>query len=391
MKNIIPTALPAAPRRLALVAGFTVLLALVGPAAAAAGLDLIRPSRDGSHFVTVTTGAKFTPWGFNYDHDDAGRLLEDYWQAEWPTVIEDFREMKTLGANVVRVHLQLGRFLKSPRKPNAAALEQLARLLQLAEETGLYLDLTGLGCYHKQDVPAWFAALGEAERWEAQAAFWTEVARIGADSPAVFCYDLINEPLLPGARKPEKDWLAGELGGKFFMQRLTLDLAGRTPAQVARQWIDKMAGAIRAHDTRHMITLGEVPWNLVFPGAKSLFHSQEVGAALDFVSVHFYPKAGEVDKALAALAAYDLGKPVLIEEMFPLSCSVAELGAFVDGSRAVADGWIGFYWGKTIEEYGRAKPSIAGAITRAWLEFFRERTPAVLGAVAPESTRPDNK
>lgn len=27
----------------------------------------------------------------NYDHDDDGRLLEDYWQDEWPTVVEDFQ------------------------------------------------------------------------------------------------------------------------------------------------------------------------------------------------------------------------------------------------------------------------------------------------------------
>jgi len=24
-------------------------------------------------------------WGFNYDRDDAGRLLEDYWEKEWDT------------------------------------------------------------------------------------------------------------------------------------------------------------------------------------------------------------------------------------------------------------------------------------------------------------------
>ena len=35
-------------------------------------------------------------WGVNYDHDDAGRLLEDYWADEWPTVVEDFREIKAL-------------------------------------------------------------------------------------------------------------------------------------------------------------------------------------------------------------------------------------------------------------------------------------------------------
>lgn len=39
------------------------------------------------------------------------RLLEDYWAEEWETVAQDFREIRDLGANVVRIHLQLGRFM----------------------------------------------------------------------------------------------------------------------------------------------------------------------------------------------------------------------------------------------------------------------------------------
>src|SRR5882724_11602053 len=67
-------------------------------------LGWIRPSPDQTHFVRASTGERFVMWGFNYDHDDAGRLLEDYWADEWDTVAEDFREMKALGGNVVRIH-----------------------------------------------------------------------------------------------------------------------------------------------------------------------------------------------------------------------------------------------------------------------------------------------
>ena len=63
-----------------------------------------------------------------------------------------------LGANVVRIHLQTGKFLQSADEPNEQALSRLKDLLALAEKTGLYLDLTGLACYHKQDVPAWYQA-----------------------------------------------------------------------------------------------------------------------------------------------------------------------------------------------------------------------------------------
>ena len=64
--------------------------------------------------------------------------------------------------------------------------------------------------------------------------------------------------------------------------------------------------------------------------------------------------------------------PKGIEEMFPLRCSAEELGGFMDRSKAVASGWIGFYWGKTPEEYGQSK-TIADAITVSWLELFQKK------------------
>ena len=120
---------------------------------------------------------------------------------------------------------------------------------------------------------------------------------------------------------------------------------------------------------------------MTWPGAKSLIYSKEVGKHLDFVSVHFYPKHGEVPKALKALEVYDIGKPIIIEEMFPLSCSVTDLDQFIDRSRPRATGWLGFYWGKTIDEYKKEKGSIADGMALDWLEYFRKKTPDILCAV----------
>ncbi|TAH37925.1 MAG: hypothetical protein EYC70_06665 [Planctomycetota bacterium] len=344
------------------------------PERSAGGLEWIAVSADRSGFVRAASGTPFVAWGFNYDHDRSGRLLEDYWQAEWPAIEQDFREMRALGANVVRIHLQAGRFLKSAESTDTAALAQLRRMLALAEETGLYLDITGLGCYHKHEVPAWYDALDEAGRWAAQARFWEAVASTCAGSPAVFCYDLMNEPILPGAGEVATDWLAGDFAGKHFVQRISLDLAGRTREQVAAAWVDTLVAAIRRHDARHLITVGVIPWALVFPGAQPIFYAPEPGRNLDFASVHFYPKKGEVDRALDALAVYDVGKPLVVEEIFPLECSVEELDAFVDGAAGRADGWIGFYWGQTREELA-AQDDIAAAIIRGWLEYFAAKAP----------------
>jgi hypothetical protein len=359
------------------------VLALAEPAARAkkSALEFIKVSQDGRHFVLAKSGAEFRPWGFNYDHDRDNRLLETYWDKEWNSVAGDFAEMKQLGANTVRIHLQVSRFMKSAKETNRESLEQLARLVSLAEKTGLYLDVTGLGCYDKKDVPRWYNKLNEQQRWDVQARFWEAVAETCRNSAAVFCYDLMNEPVLSEDKK-NREWTPGAFGDRYFVQRLTLDFAGRTQKEIAAAWVNKMAAAIRRHDKQHLLTVGAIPWALTFTNAKPLFYSPEVSKNLDFVSVHFYPKSGEVAKALRALAVYDIGKPIVIEEMFPLKCSVKELNKFIDGSRKLASGWIGFYWGKTIKEYKQEKGNISDSITRNWLEYLQEKSSEILSAKA---------
>ena len=110
------------------------VMAVVGPTASPAPPaqtgtsrpEWIAVARDAAGFVLEPSGRPFTPWGFNYDHDQAGRLIEEYWESDWPRIEEDFREMRELGANVVRIHLQFGRFMRGPDEPNRDALDTLA-------------------------------------------------------------------------------------------------------------------------------------------------------------------------------------------------------------------------------------------------------------------------
>jgi hypothetical protein len=346
------------------------------PAQAKPGdMPLVAISKDKKSFVLDPSGRPFVPWGFNYDHDDQGRLIEDYWDDEWPAVEAHFGQMKKLGANVVRVHLQLGKFMDGPEKPNAKAMDRLDKLVGLAEKDRLYLDLTGLGCYHKKDVPAWYDRLSEKERWDVQARFWRAVAGRCAASPAVFCYDLMNEPVVPGGRRQDGDWLGPPFGGKHFVQFVTLNQADRPRPDIARQWVHHLAAAVREKDKRHLITVGLVDWSLDRKGLTSGFVPEKVAEDLDFVSVHLYPKKGQVDEALKTLAGFAVGKPVLIEETFPLACSPKELEEFIDGSRKHAAGWIGFYWGKPPEQLRRSS-TISDALTLGWLELFQRKAKA---------------
>ena len=151
-----------------------------------APLRRVRIGADKRDFRLEGTNERFTAWGFNYTHNRAGKLIEDYWADDWPTLESDFREMKALGANTVRIHLQTTKIMTGLRKADAGALKQLARLVRLAERTRLYLDITGLACYEKQNVPEWYDRLSEADRWDVQARFWEAVARTCAGSKAVF-------------------------------------------------------------------------------------------------------------------------------------------------------------------------------------------------------------
>ena len=317
---------------------------------------------DGRSFTFASSGKAFVPRGFNYDRDADGRLIEEYWEAEWPKVAQDFAEMKKLGANVVRVHLQFGRFMESPDKANEKALERLGRLVSLAESQNLYLDLTGLGCYKKETIPEWYDRLSEKDRWRAQAVFWEAIAARCAGHPGVFCYDLMNEPVVPTGQT--KEWLGPAFAGVYhYVQYIALDQRDRKRTKIARDWLRAMTAAIRKHDKLPMITVG------MLPTSGSGFVPKEVAREVDFLSVHIYPASSNIQESLDTVKEFSVGKPLVIEELFPMHCTIPELREFLEQAKVA--GWMGFYWGKTPEEY-RKSGSIGDAIMLGWLELFQQ-------------------
>jgi hypothetical protein len=339
----------------------------------AADLPRVIVGKDRKGFILENQDKAFLPWGFNYDHDEKGRLIEDYWEAEWEKVERDFHSMKKLGANVVRIHLQVGQFLDGAEKPNKNAFARLRKLVKLAEGTGLYLDLTGLGCYHKAEVPNWYDILDERGRWSAQARFWQSVAATCRESPAIFCYDLMNEPVVPGGKRKDGDWLGPTFGGKQFVQFITLDQKNRPRADIAHQWVKHLTTAIRTHDKHHLITVGLVDWSLDRPGLTSGFVPNKIVDDLDFLCVHLYPARRKLDEAIQTLKGFSVGKPVLIEETFPLKCAMADFRRFIEQSEKHSTGVLGFYWGKTPDELRDSK-KVEDAITLGWLEYFENHS-----------------
>lgn len=343
---------------------------LVAPGQPAA----ILVSPQGTSFVEKGSGQPFVPWGFNYDHDETGRLLEDYWDREWDKVERDFQTMKSLGANTVRIHLQVGKFFKAKDQINQEALERVSRLVTLSKKTELRLNLTGLGCYHKNDVPPWYDELSETERWETQKRFWRSLAQITRSDPGVFCFDLMNEPVVSGSKRKSGDWLGPPFGGKHFVQFITLDPAGRPRKTIAKAWIDSLVREIKSIDPDRLVTVGLVDWSLDRPGLTSGFAPGETCGSLDFLSVHLYPETGKLNQARETLKGFSLGKPLVLEETFPLKCSPRVLGDFLIEQKPQLAGVFSFYWGKPPEALKKS-PTLQDAILAQWLEeFARART-----------------
>ena len=364
--------------RLAHLTALALILALCAcqTSRAPRSLERVVLSSTGKGFILERSGKPVTPWGFNYGNN--GRLIEDFWDTEWRTVEQDWTEMRDMGGNVVRVHLQFNKLMRSPTEPNPESLARLKDLVKLSERTGLYLDLTGLACYRPSDVPPWYDRLSDDERWKAQAVFWGAIARTCHSSPALFCYDLMNEPISPNSPRKPGEWYSGKLLGEFdFLQSIALN-PRRSREENARAWIETLTRAIREHDSKTPITVGMLPWVKGW-GHLFGFIPAEVAESVDFLSIHIYPAADKPEEAAKALSECDVGKTVVIEETFPLSCSADELKAFLHSSKEIASGWIIHYDGTTIAELEQLKKegkiTILQSIWLSGLQLFTELRP----------------
>ena len=316
---------------------------------------------EGNRFVD-SNGAEIILWGFNYDRSTE-TLMEDHWGESdfWENFKDDFYEMKAFGANIVRLHLQYNKYMDSPTEPNAIAFANLSQMVAIAEESGLYLDITGLGSYRKSDAPDWYNDLSENDRWNAQARFWEEVAKTVGSSPSILVYDLMNEPTIP--TKEETDWLFGDsFGGFFFVQRITLTPGNRTQVEIWEAWITKMTAAIRKHDSKNLITIGFLP----FPNI------DDRAPLLDYISTHVYPRSEEIDKSTELIKNIQNDKPIVVEEIANIYANAEEVETFINENSDRVQGWIGFYRGKDFDELGT---SIKDKLQRNWLEMFVRANP----------------
>ncbi len=340
------------------------VMAFLVSGACATEMETVRTAPDNKGFVLEPSGDRYIPWGHNYASVDIlERLAKDP-----ARVVREFSEMKAAGTTVARIHPEMPRILVGPEKADPEALDLLRKLLKIAETSGIHLKITGLACYKIENRMEWYDSLSEENRWKTQAFFWETIARTCADSPAVFAYDLVNEPVAVG--KAGESWYMGRMEEVEFCQRLSLDPGTRDGDDIFREWTRQMVAAIRKHDRTHLITMGMLPFPTVYESAAE---------QLDFVSPHLYPKTGKVDEEIELLKRFVWGKPVVIGETFPLKCGADDEREFLLKSRDSAQGWLG-HWpdespAKLLELKNTGQATIKNAIWLSWVDLFREIGP----------------
>lgn len=309
----------------------------------------------------------FFPWGFNYTNPEGVGLIEDNWQNNtvWQIIESDFAEMKDLTANVVRIHLQYHRFMIDAETPNTLALNRLADLVEVAAQNELYLDITGLAAYRAGDAPSFYDTLSDEERWTTQKIFWQNIAAKIGGHPAVFAFNLMNEPVVSvGCDGVSScDWLPGNsFGGFNFVQNITRN-PNRTFAPTMKEWIAEMTTAIRSEDNNTLITVGFL----------NLGSVKQFATDLDYVSTHIYPKSEMIETAIDFIVNNQSSTPLVIEETSNLHCTIDELEEFLNEIDGQYDGLMGHYFGKTIDEH--KNNDIKDALRKNFLRFFKANNP----------------
>jgi endo-1,4-beta-mannosidase len=314
--------------------------------------------------------------------------------------------MNKLGVNCARVFLTTGSFQPTVDTVNEDALRKLDKLVEIARASRIRLMLTGpdhwegAAPYWRDDRFAGEQALKALEK------FWTVVGGRYRGEPAIFAWDLLNEPHAPWFvekwRPLWNTWLQSTYnnmdalkiawGAELKPTDKWGDVAvpenredsGNTRLRdwqlfrehIADEWVRRQAEAIRKVDPTHLITVGYIQWSYpLFRGGKpdiySAFNPRRQVRWLDFITMHFYPLMGEPvhskeswDKNLtylqAVLAYCHVGKPVVLGEygwygggapqQYPYFSEAEQarwIRAEIEASRSLACGWLSWPFADT--------------------------------------------
>jgi hypothetical protein len=296
----------------------------------------------------VRGGKPFRPFGFNDTTGGTGAAGE-YFAHPTPAglaqVRTDFADAKRLGANTMRVFLQLHDFVE--RGPDGAVhvrpdrIAAFRQVLHVAEQDGIALDVTGNLAWRPNSTPHWYDMMSNQQRWDVQSTFWRAVAGAAKDSPAVLCYELTSEPGVTS--DTHGSWYGDEFGGFNFTQWIARGVPDAQAGATMQRWTRQLTAAIRVQDPDHLVGVGVLP----FTGGPT--SPTTLADDVDLLIYHDYPGAKIASNVATAKAFAAEGKPVLLGETSALNDDIATQERFLHSVEPYVAGTLSFYDGRDPE------------------------------------------
>ena len=407
---------------------------ITSSAAESSKMELIVVSADRQGFKERYSVRPYIPFGTNYYDPHTGWAPKIWRQFDAEKVREHFIVMEKLGVNCARVFLTAGSFQPEVKTIDEQALKKLDALVKIARQTGIRLILTGPD--HWEGSPSYWMPdrFSGEEALRALEHFWDVVGQRYRGEPAIFAWDLLNEPHMPWFNKEWQSrwnaWLQENYGNEAVLKadwgnmltksdkwgeisapedkpdagNLRLYDWQRFRELLADEWVRRQVESLRRADPTHLITVGYIQWSypLVRPGSPSryaAFNPNRQKQWLDFMTIHFYPTMGAPfgseenwDKNISYLQAVlgycHTGKPIVLGEFgwygggapqnhpHLTEAQQAEwISAEIEASRPLADGWLSWPFADTP---GSTDISLfAGLVkpdltVKAWGQRFKE-------------------
>lgn len=286
-----------------------------------APLPKIRVAKGKRNFVTAR-GKVFVPFGVTYYRPTTGWAPQVWKQFDPEATRQDFALMRRQGVNCVRVFLSYGSFYSHPGALDADGLRKFDQFLSIAEAAGIYVHPTGPDAW--EGPPSGQSGLIEdKDNIAALEQFWKLFAGRYRGRPVIFGYDLRNEPSVPWdsgiLRKRWNTWLTKKYssGEALAVAWGSADLGWPTNVaipsgndalkdpqlldyqtfreDVADEWTQRQAAAIKSADPDALVTVGLIQWSVpaLLPALRhySAFRPERQAKFLDFMEIHFYPLA----------------------------------------------------------------------------------------------------
>jgi len=317
--------------------GISLSAILAGPARrVVAAVPMARISVRGRRLYAGST--PWRAWGMNWIARDDSPVIVYFdhpTSAKLAGLTAQLRTAHRMGANSMRIYLELGQVMQTPGRARTSTLTALRNVLKAAEKERVYLDISGNLVWRAKRVPAWYDRLSEQSRWQVQANFWRAVAHAAASSPAVLCYELTSEPIIGEA----PGYYTGRMGDWTFVQSVATR-QGRDARTLARAWTRQLAVAVRSQDNRP-VTIG------LLPVLHDAFTPENLADLLDMLVIHQYPQQGKATEAVAVVRGYAaFKKPVLLGETFLLEDDAPTQRAFLLGANPYLVGTFEFFDGR---------------------------------------------